>query len=1197
MAILSRPKISPQQRFDLEEWEALLSSLRSDSKLYTKQFLSNQNYILKGFSVSGIGLANALVSMADATLILPAGNFDFSYFISAPSEADITVADASLTDAARNYLEIQLTTQDGVPLTKAFWDPDANSGEGLEFNQIVNTITDIRVSITTSIGGFSGSVDTLPLAIVDVDGSGNITGIFDRRELFFRLSRPNDLDNEFSWSAKNEPPYALTLTGTVGTFEAGEPVTIGGETAEVLVGGSASITIKEPTGINFQAGSTITGGTSGATATIATVLESFAGVDKSIGDFKESIDAVMTELKLIKGTRFWYDTGFGSISGIQNLIASRLVDNPAAFGPSVSWDGSNIEITDDAAAPTDNDVLAYLRIFNSSDALSLTRQDKGLEKQSITFSAEPDAGSFTVDFDGDVSDPISYSASAAEFQAAWDAQIAESVTITGNFVDGFIITFDSVGDKILILENSNSLEADGVAVTTTITEEQKGQASDESIAIADQEILFIKKPASGSRIYDGLGSGDTNYQIASLGSYVNNDENYWIAYREGGKLYLRSGEVLSAGEATVISGGDVPAALLGILGLASSSTPPTYTSNIRGEQSESFVKRMSTNTDAIGDAQEDRSAFLRSDEFISWDGSQLVMINDIVLEILNTKNGTSTSHIIEVANSPISIGNGESIYVKIDRDISETVSIVNSGVTPIPAQSQDNKDIFVLFTRVDTAGALSVLHIPLHKQALDPGQTVRLGASGSGGGSGDSNSFAETLKNRLIQSSYNAVTPMIGSVNEDTLLDGASTASYEAADGVYLFDTIGQNVTSIQMLNAAFLADPSILTKVELMVQWNLDAIETAGTYEVSRNGGNEYQEVTMERVGDSDTFTGSLEFAAESANDSIQSQPTVDANSELDASTILSLGERIALANASILRNVTLEYTKTGSPQGYFQVKIVAEDGSEPSANAEDLYFTSSPMNIASLASGSVDVSLSELALPAGNYYLVIETSADYKNSHSGSDYIEFGQVASGSTTLQSYNGTIWAAVGTASLALELEGIELDLRFRITSVTDDVELKAVGIFYDLATAIVNYNERKREVFHFQAVADNLNEFTLTSFVPNPDFLSVYYIEAGQVYKAPAFSIQGQTVVFAEDQFNNEGVEVTVTLVFDQNTGGAFDNSDLNALLLAENHLGSSDPSLDKSVSGRGIFLRRPDGTLRELIINDSDEVEIWSID
>lgn len=53
---------------------------------------------------------------------------------------------------------------------------------------------------------------------------------------------------------------------------------------------------------------------------------------------------------------------------------------------------------------------------------------------------------------------------------------------------------------------------------------------------------------------------------------------------------------------------------------------------------------------------------------------------------------------------------------------------------------------------------------------------------------------------------------------------------------------------------------------------------------------------------------------------------------------------------------------------------------------------------------------------------------------------------------------------------------------------------------------------------------------------------------------------------------------------------------DRNAELLAGNYLGSTDASLDKSSAGRGIFLRRPDGTLREIAIDNDDQIAVYSI-
>jgi hypothetical protein len=174
--------------------------------------------------------------------------------------------------------------------------------------------------------------------------------------------------------------------------------------------------------------------------------------------------------------------------------------------------------------------------------------------------------------------------------------------------------------------------------------------------------------------------------------------------------------------------------------------------------------------------------------------------------------------------------------------------------------------------------------------------------------------------------------------------------------------------------------------------------------------------------------------------------------------------------------------------------------------------------------------------------------------------------------------------------------GYDLDLRVRITASANDKVLNGYGIFYDNDPVIVVNNTLQLQVFKFKAVADNLDTFTLTNFLPNADLLKVYYVEGGQVFHYGAFTLQGNDVIFPANTFNNNAVEADITLVFDQMRGGAYDNSDTNASLLAANHLGSTDGTIDKSLSGRGIFLRRPDGTLRELIINDADEIEIYSV-
>lgn len=472
--ILSRVKINPQERFDLEDFNAMEAACRSDSKLSIQSFYSANNLILGGFSVTGLGLTTGTVNMAGAALVIPQGTADFSYFIAPPSPTNLTIAPSQLADGVRNYVEVELATLDGVPLTKAFWDPEANGGLGSEFNQIVNTITDITVQPVISTGGFSGLPDRLPIATIDCDGLGVIKIILDRRTLFGRLATPSNLDNNFAWGSKLEPVYSLTMTSESGTFVAGEQISIGSETATVVTGGTSSITFNAPTGINYAVGSTVTGLTSGATGLVNTVSESFSGVDKSIQTQKQSNDAMQTEIKKVKGTRFWWQDAAMSLSGL-NLNANSVITQ-ASDGAHVSWDGSNLSISDNSGSPSSSDSIAYIRLFGSSQQLVLERQD--------------------------------------------------------------------------------------------------GQGGSLVLPISDGQVLFVQLPASGNRSYSAAGPGSTNYQTASIASFAPSDTNYWLAFRDGTKLYFRgTGELDAGGSASIGassggSGGVTKATLLDALDTA-----------------------------------------------------------------------------------------------------------------------------------------------------------------------------------------------------------------------------------------------------------------------------------------------------------------------------------------------------------------------------------------------------------------------------------------------------------------------------------------------------------------------------------------------------------------------------------------------------------------------------------------------------
>ena len=101
------------------------------------------------------------------------------------------------------------------------------------------------------------------------------------------------------------------------------------------------------------------------------------------------------------------------------------------------------------------------------------------EVQTITFSDEPDDGSFTLVFNGEETAPIAWDDVAADVEAALNALVSLSgVTVTGDYATGFVITF-SGGDGEqpidLLVEGTNTLEETGNPITISVVETIEGE--------------------------------------------------------------------------------------------------------------------------------------------------------------------------------------------------------------------------------------------------------------------------------------------------------------------------------------------------------------------------------------------------------------------------------------------------------------------------------------------------------------------------------------------------------------------------------------------------------------------------------------------------------------------------------------------------------------------------------------------------
>ena len=467
--------------------------------------------------------------------------------------------------------------------------------------------------------------------------------------------------------------------------------------------------------------------------------------------------------------------------------------------------------------------------------------------------------------------------------------------------------------------------------------------------------------------------------------------------------------------------------------------------------------------------------------------------------------------------------------------------------------------------------------------------------SGSGGGSGtgDANSFTENLKHRLVNSFYEFVTPVIFEIDEQTLTSAsATTADFDIVDGTYKFEAANEVFTSVNMFCNEFLESDDDSRRVELHAEWLDDnSRDSNAVYEVSIDGTN-FESLTMTQQGLSNKFTGDKALAVPTGTSlfSASSVSTI----KIDSVSTQSVATRFATTSKCAVNQLQIILNKTGTPTGSYIISVVEDNAGSPTGDV----LHSQIRLVSSLSSGVNNITLNnfrKILKPNSNYWLIISADNTYRSTYNATTTFISIDSSSGGTN-RTYDGLVWNS-SVSGIAYTLSGHVYDLRVRVTSsagsTLDPNKLKAFGIFYnEVAGSTVTGYQALQKI----AVSgnDDVTQFTITGFLPNADFLKVYDIKTGQVYRYPAFSLNGNVVEFESGTFLAPGT--TVELLFDQSEGGGYDYSDTNANLLASNHLGSADPTVDKSVSGRGIFLRRPDGTLREICIDDNDNIIIYSV-
>lgn len=462
-------------------------------------------------------------------------------------------------------------------------------------------------------------------------------------------------------------------------------------------------------------------------------------------------------------------------------------------------------------------------------------------------------------------------------------------------------------------------------------------------------------------------------------------------------------------------------------------------------------------------------------------------------------------------------------------------------------------------------------------------------ASGAGGGSGtatgNADSFTESLKIRLNDSYYQYVTPVaFETVAGDLTL--TASAAYNGIDSTYDFDA-GENIVSKNLFCEEFILAGDLASKFELHAEWFSDVSrDNNALYEIAVDGVN-FETITMIRQGLSNKFTGQLTSAlppvvtlADGADgSSVPATTTLGGN----LSTTQALAKSFTLTeNYRLTDLIGFSTTVTGTPSGLLTISVVKDNAGSPTG---DVVFTRSKLISEIIAQGSYTaINGISAGLPAGTYWVVFSTDAAYKTSFSaGVTEIKIG----------SFSDTVPSLIGTTqirNLAFLVKGYKNYLSIRVTASASATKLKAFGVFYKEVGPYPVSQFQALQKFIFSG-DDDVTSFQVTNFYPNADFLKVYDINSGQVYRYPYFNISGRTVTFEAGSFLSPGD--IIELIFDQADGSSYDYSNTNLSIITENHLGSSSATLDKSLSGRGILLRAEDGTLLELWVDKFKNLQL----
>lgn len=700
MSVRRRANLIGQQRIDIPHLKSIESAVSNDfDELLSGLVLGeNQSYVVRGFKVNMSGAIGASASglqliVEDSSFLHGASNESGTFF-SIPSGTAAEILNSTTNDkvegsfgpTADNYIGIEFTrnVDDSTTDQVNFWNPTTNV-ETTKTVPLAITL-DYKIVITTS--NFASNV--MPVAIVRTDASNNVVSVTDRRRLLYRLGTAGDSDPnpfyEYPWAEGRAENFYTSTSPTSSPFEGG---------------------------------------------------------DKQLNNMKDFFDALMTEIKLIKGTPYWYSNSVGSIYKTRQDLANTaftgkgsVVHGPIDFQGQVAGMTTDVIIKTSTIAGVDNITLTADSI-KDIDTLISDWNAANPDNQIVLFSG-----------DGSQVPTANIEMTSKVGQLNWNSDI------NINFIGGrlkYVITKNEATTDATLTDNQvayvelirgqnispNLVFTNGSAIVTSVgaiawtTDLQAGDfvkdasRGDEfyyeiqSVDSSSQVTLTttFQETSSGTSGFDAqyaFGVYETNpspstsrhVQIADRGSVPFGEDYFWLFFRQDdtgsvAKIYARvlGGQELEQGESQEISD-NTSLNIINYIGSTSDSdNDPQYNSInylTQGENLTSGLGTLDSSLKTVNDlVNQNKNTKLVKGGTWSWNA----VSNELTLSASAYISMSGLAEDVnEISAQTITLSSdGQCAYVTVKRTAGASVLAVSTAdIASVP--SDDN--VFIIARRV-----------------------------------------------------------------------------------------------------------------------------------------------------------------------------------------------------------------------------------------------------------------------------------------------------------------------------------------------------------------------------------------------------------------------------------------------------------------------------------------------------------------